>query len=111
MLPGTLPMNPESAQPADHHQMPNSWNKHLSAYRLKHPGLSLKEAMKGAARTYQKISGGQKKQILVGGQTYMQWSQAYRKTPEGKKKLAGKPVPEQGRILGKEWHKLTGSKR
>jgi len=92
--------------------MSNPWNKHLASYRAKHPGLSLKEAMQGASKSYKKIAGGgEKKQpVLVGGQTYMQWSQSYRKTAEGKKKLAGKPVPEQGRILGAEWRKLTGGK-
>ena len=32
----------------------NAWRAHLSEYRKKHPGLSLKQQMKGAAKTYKK---------------------------------------------------------
>jgi hypothetical protein len=31
-----------------------SWNDHLAAYRKKHPGVGLKEAMKAASATYSK---------------------------------------------------------
>ncbi len=32
----------------------NAWRSHLSEYRKKHPNLSLKQQMKGAAKTYKK---------------------------------------------------------
>ncbi len=32
----------------------SAWNQHLSAYRKANPQLSLKEAMKGASKTYRK---------------------------------------------------------
>ena len=32
----------------------NAWRAHLSEYRKKHPSLSLKQQMKGAAKTYKK---------------------------------------------------------
>ena len=35
--------------------MPNAWITHLSAYRKKHKGMSLKEAMKGAKASYTKV--------------------------------------------------------
>lgn len=30
------------------------WKAHLDAYRQEHPGMSLKQAMKEAAKTYKK---------------------------------------------------------
>ena len=37
----------------------NPWIQHLSAYRKKHPGQSLKQAMRGAKAGYTKV--GKKK--------------------------------------------------
>ena len=36
----------------------NAWRSHLAEYRKKHPGLSLKQQMKGAAKTYKKGKSG-----------------------------------------------------
>ena len=41
--------------------MPNVWITFLSAYRKKHPKLSMKAAMKAAAVEYRKKKGGAKK--------------------------------------------------
>tara|TARA_B100000700_G_C14218532_1_gene478139 strand:+ start:132 stop:419 length:288 start_codon:yes stop_codon:yes gene_type:complete len=35
-----------------------AWRSHLSEYRKKHPNLSLKQQMKGAAKTYKKGKSG-----------------------------------------------------
>ena len=40
--------------------MPNPWITHLSAYRKKHKGLSLKAAMKGAKASYTKVGAKSK---------------------------------------------------
>ena len=32
-----------------------AWRSHLNEYRKKHPNLSLKQQMKGAAKTYKKV--------------------------------------------------------
>ena len=39
----------------------NPWISHLSAYRKKHKGLSLKAAMKGAKASYTKVGAKSKK--------------------------------------------------
>jgi len=36
--------------------MPNAWITHLKAYRAKHPGMSLGQAMKAAKGSYKKSS-------------------------------------------------------
>ena len=38
------------------YKMPNAWISHLKAYRAKHKGMSLGEAMKAAKSTYKKSS-------------------------------------------------------
>ena len=37
--------------------MTNAWQEHLQTYRSKHPGMSYKDCMKEAAKTYKKKSG------------------------------------------------------
>ena len=37
-------------------KMPNAWISHLKAYRAKHPGMSLGQAMKAAKGSYKKSS-------------------------------------------------------
>ena len=34
---------------------PNPWIAHVSAYRIKHPNLSMKAALKAAKSTYTKV--------------------------------------------------------
>ena len=38
------------------HKKKSAWDSHLSAYRKKHPKMSLDAAMKGASKTYHKKS-------------------------------------------------------
>ena len=37
-------------------RQPSAWNKHVAAYRKKHPSKSMKECLKAAAKTYKKVS-------------------------------------------------------
>jgi len=33
---------------------PSAWNKHVAAYRKKHPNKTMKQCLKDAAKTYKK---------------------------------------------------------
>lgn len=41
--------------------MPSAWLAHVRAYRAKHKGVSLKDALKAASKTYTKSAAAPKK--------------------------------------------------
>jgi len=47
--------------------MANSWMAHLKAYRAKHKGMTLSEAMKGASKSYKKKADAKGKGTKKGG--------------------------------------------
>tara|TARA_B100000963_G_scaffold287564_1_gene256764 strand:- start:119 stop:397 length:279 start_codon:yes stop_codon:yes gene_type:complete len=63
-----------------------AWREHLNEYRKKHPKLSLKQQMKGAAKTYKKVksSGG------VSFKTSKYEVKVNRKSSKRSKKRSGK---------------------